>query len=59
MRINGDMVTVNSYPAFSPDVVKSMLYSVMTENQRTIFERGDELDFALAFSDNMPSRQCV
>ena len=56
LRINGDMVVVDSYAALAPDEVKSLLYSVMNENQRTVYEREMELDFALAFSDDLRFR---
>lgn len=56
MRINGDMVIVNSYPKMEADAVKTMIYSIMTENQRTTYESELEVDFALSFGDNMRFR---
>ncbi len=56
LRIHGDMLPIPSYAELAPDLVKTMLYSIMTENQRTAYERDLEMDFALAFSDDMRFR---
>lgn len=56
LRVHGDMIPIPSYPVLAPDVVKSCLYSIMTENQRTAYERDLEIDFALAFSDDLRFR---
>lgn len=55
LRINGEMVPYKS-PALSGDQVKQMLYSIMTEQQRSDYERDLELDFAISFGDNMRFR---
>ncbi len=55
MRVNGDMLPVNS-PALSSDDVKNMLYSIMTEQQRAEYERDLELDFSISFGDDMRFR---
>lgn len=50
MRINGEIVHLK-LDALTPDNVKSLLYSVMTENQRSDYERDMELDFAIQFGE--------
>ena len=43
-------------PPMTSDDVKRMLYSIMTEQQRSDYERDLELDFAISFSDDMRFR---
>lgn len=50
LRVNGDMVPLR-VGALSSDEVLSMIYAVMTEKQRTEYERNFELDFAMHFGD--------
>lgn len=50
IRVHGDLKRVKSDPLESEDI-RSMLYSVMTEDQRSDFEREMELDFAIAFGE--------
>ncbi|PIR31709.1 MAG: twitching motility protein PilT [Alphaproteobacteria bacterium CG11_big_fil_rev_8_21_14_0_20_44_7] len=52
MRINGDMIRVDSVPALTPEQVKSMIYSIMSEQQRATFEKEFEMDFAISFSED-------
>lgn len=56
MRINGDMIPVDSIPELTSEQVKTMVYSVMTDYQRSQYEMELELDFALAFSDELRFR---
>lgn len=56
MRINGDMIAVESMPELTSENVKTMIYSVMTDYQRTQFELEMDIDFALAFSDDLRFR---
>ena len=56
MRINGEMTVINEFPALSGDQVKNLLYSIMSELQRTTFEKELDVDFALSFSDSMRFR---
>ena len=51
MRIQGDMVP-HASPAISPEDLKDMLYSIMTDEQRSAYERDYELDFAISIGDN-------
>jgi len=55
LRIHGDMVQLKMNPVSSDDV-RSMMYSVMTEQQRSDYERDLEVDFALSFSESMRFR---
>ncbi|MFN3827214.1 MAG: type IV pilus twitching motility protein PilT [Micavibrio sp.] len=50
IRAHGDLKRIKSDPLRSDDI-RTMLYSVMTEDQRAEFERDMELDFAIAFGE--------
>ena len=50
IRVHGDLKRVKSEPLKSDDI-RTMIYSVMTEDQRAEFERDFELDFAIAFGE--------
>jgi twitching motility protein PilT len=50
IRSNGLLKRVKS-DALSSDDIRTMLYSVMTEDQRAEFEKNMELDFAIALGD--------
>lgn len=50
IRVNGDMKRVKADEMKSEDI-RTMLYSVMTEDQRAEFERDMELDFAIALGE--------
>lgn len=56
LRINGDMIVIEECPPLSSENVKTMLYSVMTDFQRSRFEDDLELDFALSFTDDLRFR---
>jgi twitching motility protein PilT len=55
LRVNGDMLPLKMNPLTS-DEVRHMLYSIMTDQQRSDYERDLEVDFALSFSENMRFR---
>lgn len=55
MRINGDMIYVKA-PAMEIDGVKQMLYAIMTEDQRTRYEKELEIDFSITFGEEMRFR---
>lgn len=55
MRVDGDMLPVN-VPALGGDTIKQMLYSIMTEQQRSEYERDYELDFSISFGKEMRFR---
>lgn len=51
VRIDGDLQRIKT-DSLTGDMIKSMLYSVMTEAQRADYERDYELDFAISFGEN-------
>lgn len=55
MRVSGDMLPLDM-PPLEADDVKRMLYSIMTEQQRSEYERELEIDFSISFSDEMRFR---
>ena len=55
LRVHGEMV-VHQMPPISADDVKQMLYSIMTQQQRSDYERDLELDFAISFGEDMRFR---
>lgn len=55
IRIHGDMVPMK-LPPLSADDIKNLIYSIMTEQQRSDYERDLELDFSISFSNNMRFR---
>lgn len=55
LRVNGDMIPMKT-PKLSVDDVKTMIYSIMTEQQRSDYERDLELDFAISFGEHMRFR---
>jgi len=55
LRINGDMIAMKM-PSLEADAVKQLLYSILTEQQRTDYERELELDFAITFGEDMRFR---
>ena len=50
VRAHGTMKRVKSDPLTS-DAIRTMLYSIMTEEQRADYEREYEIDFAIAFGE--------
>ncbi len=55
LRVNGDILPLKADPLTADDV-RGMVYSVMTEQQRSDYERDLETDFAISFSDKMRFR---
>jgi twitching motility protein PilT len=55
MRVHGDMLPIDA-PALDANQVKTLLYSIMTEQQRSDYERDLELDFSISFGDDMRFR---
>lgn len=49
MRVNGDMLPLDM-PSLGSEEVKRMLYSIMTDQQRSDFENELELDFSISFA---------
>lgn len=50
IRVNGNMKRIKAEPLES-DEIRSMLYSVMSEEQRADYERDLDLDIAISFGD--------
>jgi twitching motility protein PilT len=55
MRINGDIMPL-PLPPLTADEVRHTIYSIMTEQQRSDYERDLEIDFSLSYSDTMRFR---
>ena len=47
LRINGDLFATD-YPVFSRENAKSLIYSMLDDDKKTIFEKNKELDFSFA-----------
>lgn len=50
VRIDGGLKPIKT-GALDPDTVKNMLYSIMTEEQRSDYEAEKEIDFAIAYGE--------
>ncbi|MBI1216066.1 MAG: PilT/PilU family type 4a pilus ATPase [Alphaproteobacteria bacterium] len=48
VRIDGDLQRIKT-DVLNSDIIRSMLFSVMTEEQRAVYERDLEIDFAISF----------
>jgi twitching motility protein PilT len=55
LRVNGDILPLDM-PPLTADKVKTMIYAVMTEQQRSDYERDLEIDFSISFSEKMRFR---
>lgn len=55
LRLHGDIIPMKT-PAMNADQVKQLIYSIMTDQQRTQYEREWEVDFAVSFGDDMRFR---
>ena len=51
IRVHGSLRRIKTDSALSSDNIRSMLYSVMTEQQRADYEKDMELDFAISFGE--------
>jgi twitching motility protein PilT len=50
-RVSGELKPLKSEP-LSGDQVKAMIYAIMTDEQRALYEAEKELDFAISFGDS-------
>jgi twitching motility protein PilT len=50
IRVHGDLKRIKG-DVLTSDTIRTMLYSVMTEEQRAHYERDFELDFAISFGE--------
>lgn len=55
LRVQGEMIPYKT-GALAADDVKRMLYSIMTEQQRSDYERDLEIDFAISLTNEMRFR---
>ena len=55
MRVNGDMLPLDM-PPLTGDQIKALIYSIMTEQQRSDYERDFEIDFSISFNADMRFR---
>lgn len=55
MRIDGDVLPLNM-PPLDAHTVKELVYSIMTEQQRSDYERNFEADFSLSFGADLRFR---
>jgi twitching motility protein PilT len=51
IRVNGNLRRVKTDTVLTSDIIRSMLYSVMTEQQRADYENDMELDLAISFGE--------
>lgn len=56
VRVHGDMRPTVGSIILQPEDIKQMLYSIMSEHQRSEYEREYEIDFSIAFGDQMRFR---
>lgn len=55
MRVHGEIIPINA-PPLTPDLLRNMIYSIMTEFQRSEYEHECELDFSISFGADMRFR---
>lgn len=55
IRLHGEMTPLLPDPLL-PEQIKHMLYAIMTEQQRTEYERDLEIDFSISFGEHMRFR---
>lgn len=51
VRIDGELQSIKT-SSLTGDEIRGMLFSVMTEEQRSVYERDYEIDFAISFGEN-------
>lgn len=55
LRLHGEIIP-HKRAVLTVEEIKTMLYSIMTEQQRSDYERDLEIDFAISFGENMRFR---
>ena len=50
VRIDGELASIKTNP-LTADEIRAMLFSVMAEEQRSVYERDYEIDFAISFGE--------
>jgi len=48
LRISGELTTLSDYPVLDGEEAKKLIYSVLSDRQRVVFEENRELDFSLS-----------
>ena len=48
LRISGELIPLDYVPALSGEETKKLIYSVLSDRQRVVFEENRELDFSLS-----------
>ncbi|MDX2083007.1 MAG: type IV pilus twitching motility protein PilT [Rickettsiales bacterium] len=56
VRIDGDMIPIPGMTVLNKDQVREMIYSVMTEPQKKIYEQKLELDFSIQVGEDLRFR---
>jgi twitching motility protein PilT len=56
VRLHGDMMPIEGSPPLNPSMIKQMMYSIMTDQQRGMYEHDLELDFSITLGANMRFR---
>ncbi len=51
LRIQGDLAIIQDVPTLHAQKTRALIYSVMTQEQRDLFEKNLELDFAISVPD--------
>lgn len=54
-RLHGELVRINE-TALTADDIRHMIYAIMSEQQRSVFEENMEIDFAVTFSQDVRFR---
>lgn len=51
LRIDGELVSLSQKPILTPDMVKNLVYSLLTEEQIQKLEKDRDVDFSYSFKD--------
>jgi twitching motility protein PilT len=50
MRVNGDMKRIKA-PALTPEQTHALIYDIMSDHQRKIFEQFNDIDFSMQLGE--------
>lgn len=59
LRINGDLILMTDQPVLNAEMTKSLLYNILTEEQKKLLEKKSELDFSIMSSNQATFRANV
>ncbi|MEX0934198.1 MAG: type IV pilus twitching motility protein PilT [Candidatus Saccharimonadales bacterium] len=51
LRVDGELIAMHDLPQLDEEVVESLIYSIVDEEQKQILNKDKELDFSFAFGD--------